>query len=353
MKKSRLLILSLIAFAASKGQQQPPVTPTPPCVIPFFMSNGGGGPQAPVPLLGFDNRQSGCTNWDITYSSSGYSAITLTVESAPTSNNVAPGTAGTWVTFAGTVVTGINPNTSITQAETTLTGYFPWIRVRLTASTTGSVGNIVGVLIGTVPINAGGGVNPSAGGCVGTIATPCVVVGPTASGAPPTTSPVLISGQTGSGAGPGNIETLHVDTVGDAIVVGPAVAGAALSGAPVNIGTSDGVNVIQSFICTKTAYVSLAASGNAQVIALSAATNIRICHIHLSTATVMTEIDITTGTGANCVTGNAVIDSYMNITAIAIDFQPTAALQGGASNALCINPSGAGALKGVIQYAQF
>jgi hypothetical protein len=177
MKK--LLVLSLITITACLGQQQPPVTPTPPCVIPFFMAQGGGGAQSPVPLAGFDNRQSGCTNWDITYTSTGYTAVTLTVESAPTSDNTAPGTVGTWVTFAGTVVSGINPNTSITQAETTLTGYFPWIRVHLTASTTNSVGNIVGVLIGTVPINASGG-SASAGG--GTAVT---VVG----------NPTLISGQ--------------------------------------------------------------------------------------------------------------------------------------------------------------
>jgi hypothetical protein len=108
----------------------------------------------------------------------------------------------------------------------------------------------------------------------------------------------------------------------------------------------------RQFNCSNQVFVNLSASGNAQVIAASGSTNILICHIHLSTTAAET-IQLTTGTGSNCGTGNAVIDAYQSVSAIAMDFQPTAALRAGTSNALCINPSASTTLTGVIIYAQF
>lgn len=320
MKK--LFVLSLITFASCLGQQQPPVTPTPPCVIPFFMSVGGGGAQLPVPLAGFDNRQSGCTNWDITYTSTGYTGITLAVESAPTSDNTAPGTAGTWVTFAGTVVTGINPNTAITQAETTLTGYFPWIRIHLTASATLSVGNIVGVMIGTTPISASGGT--AAAGCP----NPCPVIGPTAAGSPPTTAPVLVAGFDALG------------NVIDLLPLSPGGAGVQVNGSqpegfqlgldpPVRIAGTQGTT-IHSIQTDANGNLQVQSIGNGAVLsnqqavtnaAVALATNAskNICVKGLSTNTASVYIGptgITTATGMELAPGDAYCGPVSNTNLI-------------------------------------
>jgi hypothetical protein len=80
---------------------------------------------------------------------------------------------------------------------------------------------------------------------------------------------------------------------------------------------------------------------------------VRICHISLSTASAE-DIKIVYGTGANCVTGPADMTGlYRNVTSIALDFQPTAALRTIASQAVCVNQSAAVNAGGVVIYAQY
>jgi hypothetical protein len=67
----------------------------------------------------------------------------LRFESAPALTDSTP---DTFVAFAGTVVSGINPNTAITQATSQFSGYYPWIRINAT-SVTGS-GVIRGLFYG-------------------------------------------------------------------------------------------------------------------------------------------------------------------------------------------------------------
>lgn len=386
MKRFLLILL----FATLPLLAQPgPVSVRPDC-FQFFTFTATGNSNV------FDNRSAGCPYFAIAYSSNGFSVESLVVQTAPD----AGGTPGSWSTY--TANSGINPNTAITQASSTFSGYFPWVRVQLTSVT--GTGSIQGVLYGwrtPADVIAGGGVS----GCVGTVGTPCVVVGPTAAGAPPTTSPVMAAGQDGA---PGNIRVVHTDTVGNQRVVGAAADGAAVVGDPVRIGAKDGSGNTQdiltntagnldpagaataqadaatntpnvptasgaasfqpvfpysfngstwdrSFACTnQTAVITLTDATRTVLVAASGSTNIRICHIHFTTSGAAEEVTISTGTGAACVTGNAVIDDYLGVTAIATDFQPTAALRGGASNAVCVTQSGAAqTAKVVAVYAQF
>jgi len=138
--KKLLLLLCLLPFAALAQS-----TIKPDCIIPvnFTTTNVTSN-------LTCGNNTLGIANWVFVYSSTGFSALSIVVQSAPD----AGGTPGSWGTFGGTVLTnvqypgssGINPNTSATSANTGFAGYFPWVRVNL-ASITGT-GRVTGVLYG-------------------------------------------------------------------------------------------------------------------------------------------------------------------------------------------------------------
>ncbi len=93
----------------------------------------------------FNNQTRACYNWQVSYFSSTYSAVSVQFESAP--NGSTSTVPGTWVAFAGTVIAGSNPNTAIDQATTTFSGSFPWVRIRL-VSKTGTGGKILGRMLG-------------------------------------------------------------------------------------------------------------------------------------------------------------------------------------------------------------
>lgn len=146
------LRVALIAAAllAKPAHAQQYVDPQPDCAIPFGNQTAAGsqpsnGTGAASGGPGLDNRLVGCTIWIITYSVSGLSSATLTLQSAPD----AGGVPGTWVTYAGQDVTsGANPSTTTTGNATlcALTGYNAWVRV-LFSSLSGS-GVVVGAAYG-------------------------------------------------------------------------------------------------------------------------------------------------------------------------------------------------------------
>jgi hypothetical protein len=217
-----LLIFLLVAAGLAVAQQ-------PDCVIPISLTAVG---QA-TPNLSCGHNTLGIYEWHLIYFNDGFTGpFSLVVESAPD----AAGAPGAWVTFVGTVNTGINPNTSIVYADTILTGYNPWNRVRLAAA--GGVGTVTGAMYGCRWPGCAVPPPSSASGCPGTALVPCVVDGPTAAGSPPTTPPVLVAGQDGI-----NIQTIKTDTNGDPTVVGPTAAGSPPATAPVQVGGTDGANV--------------------------------------------------------------------------------------------------------------
>ena len=142
-----LLLLPFCFVCALNAQQQQNVVVQPDCIATFVLS--GVGTQQ------INNLGAGCINWTVSYSSTGFSGLSLVVQDAPDS----AGVPGAWVTFAGTT-TGSNPNTSTTSATTTLVGYYPWMRVNVTSAT--GVGKITGTLYGYK--NAAGGGSGGGGG---------------------------------------------------------------------------------------------------------------------------------------------------------------------------------------------
>ena len=228
MKKLILIFaLFLVGAGLSYGQQI-----APNCVINF-------GPwtdtnMTPVSFNGTTN----CAYWVMSYQVSGFSAISVELDSAVGVQG-APGSFGL---FQGTVSSGSNPSTSVAcstpaNCTATFTGVVGYYRVRFTSHT--GNGTIQGTLQGYKTYQGLGGNVPSTGsGCPGTSGTPCVVDGVTAAGSAPTTPPVLGAGIDGT-----NVRTIRTDTAGNSQVVGPGAAGAAVSGNPVNVGGTDGTNV--------------------------------------------------------------------------------------------------------------
>lgn len=114
-----------------RAQQQ--ITRTPDCILTggttVFTAVGTSQP--------FDNRSAGCVDWVFNYSSFGFTAATLQINSAP-NNQSSPGTP---VVFAGDVLNGLTqPVTAGSQGTISVSGYYPYISVSLVTKTgTGSL----------------------------------------------------------------------------------------------------------------------------------------------------------------------------------------------------------------------
>lgn len=131
--KSLLLFLPFAALLAQAPSQS--VKAAPDCVLGFTFSTS-------LTSGSLDNRYKACNTWTVSYLSNGWSTVDLTVQSAPDSS----GSPGSWVSFAGTIVSGVNPTSSPTYGSAAFTGFVPWVRV--TASVTGLSGTVTGVLLG-------------------------------------------------------------------------------------------------------------------------------------------------------------------------------------------------------------
>lgn len=180
----------------------------------------------------FDNRTTQCTYWVFNYQVTGFSAVSIEVDSA--SGASAPGSFGL---FSGTVTTGSNPSTSVacgtpSNCTIVLTGQVGWYRVAFT--THAGSGSIQGVLKGYPTGYTLGGNSPGGGtGCP----SPCPVEGVDAVGAVPTVPPVGVAGFDGT-----DVRRLSTDASGRPVVVGAAASGAALAGNPVTVCGSDGTD---------------------------------------------------------------------------------------------------------------
>jgi hypothetical protein len=208
-----LLLLASVPLLA----QQQAVRVTADCVIGFTFSASGNTPVVSGNPNQGDNRQAGCESWTLQYQSTGFSAVTLTIQSAP-----GPTTIGSWVTYAGTIDTGINPNTSITGATTTGhngTVTIPWIRVNAALTGTGILNGVLYGLKSGPSINASftpsgtqnvnlievDGTTANNGGVAGGLG----VGGVGATGSATSGNPVLIGGSDGT-----DTRTLSTDNTG-------------------------------------------------------------------------------------------------------------------------------------------
>lgn len=134
-----------LAFWALPAAAQTKIAPD--CVIDFSFTAAGQTQGA----AGCGNNTAGVVQWTLWYKSTGFSALSLRVESAPDVS----GSPGTWVAYAGTIASGVNPNTAITNNQTTFTGFEPWVRVILTSKT--GTGTVTGQLYGCRQPGCSGG----------------------------------------------------------------------------------------------------------------------------------------------------------------------------------------------------
>jgi len=352
MKISRFFLLTAgLVFLGPAAIAQTRQIIQPDCVIDFVFTAaaqtaGGSGTCG--------NNSAGVYEWRLTYKSTGFSALSLLVQSAPD----ATGAPGTWVAFAGTV-SGANPNTTITQNSSGFTGFFPWVRVLL-SSVTGS-GTITGQLYGCREPGcsiAGATINA-------TIPTPVPVDGPTAAGTAPTTPPVLVAGQDGA---PGLIRTIKTDSVGQLIPANAALVGAdgisnteqsptGAAAAPLYYRILpmiyNGTTNDRQFSCLFQAVSIVAPGTTGQLILGSMGKTTKICHYHLSSSGSVNVV-INSGTGTNCGAGTVQIDGYAAVTTFAMDFSPLSPLKAAAAgDDVCFNLSASVTATLTAIYAQY
>ena len=386
---STLFLLSLgYLMDSTPVHGQTTVLEQPDCQVFFTLTASGNGTR-------IDNRYTGCTFWSVSFNNTGFSALTLAVQSAPNSSGV----PGTFVTFAGTTVSGSNPSTSTTSASWIGTGYYPFVRVNL-SGTTGS-GTVSGNLYGWRQRPS---TSTSSGGC----ADPCTVVQPTAANLNATVvgsgtagtpaagtvtvqgitsgTPIQIQGRVADGAtssgnpvpvsgvdASGNTQVMATMTTGRPIVQ-PSTSGVALADAlsntvslPAGSDTADstqstvtmrtvpsvfnGSTWDRSYKCDQSAAFDITAT-TTELVALASSQNIRVCHVSAG-GSAASDIKLVRGTGTNCGTGTTnVTGTYKAISALALDFVSPSPLVITASNALCLTVT-TGTWGGVIIYAKF
>ena len=344
-----------LAFCLAPSAKAQNAVIKPDCVIDVVFTAAGqtaGGPGT------CGQNTNAVYEWRFAYKSTGFSALSVIVQSAP---DVA-GSPGAWVTFAGTV-TGSNPNTAITQASTNFVGFNPWVRVLLTSKT--GTGTLTGQLYGCR--EPGCSIAGASITAMVTIPTPLPVDGPTAAGAPPTTPPVLVAGQDGS---PGNIRTLKTDALGQQIPSNTASAGTdgvsntqqtptGAGGAPLFVKIIpyilNGATNDRQFGCTGQAPFTISGATDVVVVPGVAATITRICHISLSWGTTAADMTFQQGTGTTCLTSTAALTgAYAGLTWAALDFGNESTLRTTiAGRDACLHFSTAVTGGGVAIYAAF
>lgn len=364
---TKLVILSLLLVSVVWCQPTTPVTGVSKCVIPFYFTvTGTHAPQANT-TAGYDNRQDGCSNWVLYASNIGFTVVSLLVESAPAAASNLP---GTYVSFAGTIVSGVNPFVSTTQASTVLTGFYPWVRV--TATLTGS-GAVVGVLLGdpTPPSN----IAP----------VPAVISGTVDENLKQINGTTVLQGNGVTGLGSQRVtvasdntsipvtplanSTIDLNRVGGTAVVngglagsqsigGTAAQGAAPTANPIliaGLGSGGaGVGVLSSpVVCDQSAVITVSAAATTQIVSLVASKKIRVCSFSITLSTAGT-VQFVYGTGVDCGTGTTNLTGAMNVaTNGSINFWGGGSLFNTInSNALCLSAV-TGNASGVLSYAQF
>ena len=280
-KRSCRQAIILALLAASPLFCQPQTQLVPDCFAAFTF-NAAGSSQTFV-------NSAGCVSWTLVYNATGFTGLTLTFQDAP--GTITP---GSFVTYSGTVDTGVNPNTSTTGAVTTFsngTVSTPYLRVALSGLT--GTGIVQGVFYGW-RTGSGGGGGGGGSGCPGTVMTPC------------------ITGAQNSSAA-----------------------------------------AVTDFTCDQSAPISISGSGLTQIVAASGSTQVRICHVNFSNSGT-SNVTIEYGTGTNCGTGTtATSGAYQSVLAVALDFTPRDALTFPAGKAVCLNFASSVTSGGLVSYAQF
>jgi hypothetical protein len=328
-----LLVSQIIPVQVMNGQSTAQVQVNPDCPVLAISLTLTAGSPATLTLpggSGFDNRSLGCQSYVLEYVATATSGTITGITFQAAGGATVPGTFGAW---GGTVSTGVNPNTSNTRAITTFT-------TGCVASTPCTVANswlnIVVArnnFVGTIQLSVygwkqgAGGAAGSGGGGGGGCTAPCVVEGTAAAGSAPSGAPVQVGGSDGT-----NMRTLKTDNTGALIIAGTTT-------------TSCDPSLTSTVPITLTS----GAGGVTLLVAASAGKVITVCHISLSFATGQ-NFNLQQGTGSTCSGSTALATGiYQSISGIALDvpFDITT------SNGLCVLASNAtDAGGGLLVYVQ-
>jgi hypothetical protein len=189
---------------------------------------------APVASANFNNINPRYNAWTVMYNYSGSGSFSIELDCAPDATTAGgTPTAGSFAACTN-VKTGNNPSATPNYGYMTFVGYTPWLKLNLTAI---SSGNMTAVAVGFTAADpeSGGG----SGGCVGTTGTPCIVAGPTPAGSAPTKNPVMVAGIDGT-----DVRTLLTDATGRLQVLPstdgnpqPIIAGTSQAAVSISSGT--------------------------------------------------------------------------------------------------------------------
>ena len=160
----RLLFFLVLAFPLFSQQ--------PDCSIPFQFTATG---RQPTTGYNAGSLQTGCVGWILTYYATGFSGVSVRLDSADDSS----GNPGSWGAFSGTALsasgcTTANPQTATGHGCLMITGANPWVSINVT-SVSGS-GTITGYAYGCRADHCsalfGVASSPSGGGGGGGSSTP-------------------------------------------------------------------------------------------------------------------------------------------------------------------------------------
>jgi hypothetical protein len=149
--QNAILAACLFSLAALHAQPLQQVLPNPDCQQ-FFTFTATGQSSGVI-----DNRQQGCTTWEMVYTNSGFSPVSVLLQSAANNGGV-PGSYGSGFPVQQTVLSGSNPGASTTAGFVWIQGLNAFVRAHLTATGSGIVqGAIFGWRIPNAGSSGGGG----------------------------------------------------------------------------------------------------------------------------------------------------------------------------------------------------
>ena len=308
-----------ILFLALPLAAQPTtyVLSQPDCQI-FFHFTAAGQTSPTSPNAGLDNRTAGCTTWNVSYVSSGFTAVNVVLQSAA-NNNGAPATYNNGFPVQQVVLSGVNPMLNTTAGFVWITGYNAWVQMLLFSKTgTGVVdGAAYGWRIPSASANGTAAANVNIAQFGGTN----VALGQAHMAA---SMPVVIAD---------NQSALSVSQSTTPWVFNQSQAG--------------GSSV---YGCNSQALFNLSTSGDTLLVAASGSKVIRVCHISFTTTA---PEDFQLDSDTNCATSPAALTGlYKQVNGLALDFGPYSNLVVPSGKALCLNQSAVQVTGGVVIYDQ-
>ena len=127
------LPLGIFADLAPLSAQTTQVHNNPDCQF-FFSASIAGTTSLPAGN-GFDNRQQGCTVWSVSYTNSGFSPVSIILQSQGADMSG----FGSGFPVQQTIINGSNPQTNTIGGFLELIGINGFVRVQIAATGTGVV----------------------------------------------------------------------------------------------------------------------------------------------------------------------------------------------------------------------